>query len=624
MTIRMTSNDSGLTSGLTYLLSDQDEANFISRGTAVKIYDGSYPAMIATDANNNTVLEAADGAKYAVHSAAYDEAVAQLRQVDYGTQVTNLANAVIIANNAPISGPTGVVSTDRAPVKTPTAVRLIGGYPVCSITSQFVAAQSTGAGFTGFAFWAKVKGRTIGPMMCQIFLGNGTDPYTGKSIALTVGVQADGKWHLTFVPRQYLAAQNGFVLGTDTITSIGIRDNSDPTSLGYPRMSTNAEELQLGPVYLNPYSRPKFLIRFDDSLANLVEPAGTFLADGVTKAWSGYELLSQYGFGSKGSTFNLTRRFGTTSYAKHLSVAQMQQLADYGWSHCAQSHQDPIDSLNSGVRLMGPLGFAAKAIASVDTSTNQITAALSHNFISGDLVSPVVFSGTDLPAPLVAGTVYWTNYVTTTAFTLYPTENDAIASTSIIDLTTTGTPANFTYRYGYSANDGSLIQADYQNCVDTLTAMGYGKTAKVYAPNQGAIDIYALAAMKAVGFKYTLGINNQTLATYPQTRLAHMETSGGYYNGVVFNSMYTVPSAIQTDGTPTAEDAEAYIDAVIAVGGVGQNYHHNITSANGPVLAAYLARLRLRASEGACDVVTAEELMDYLDSAKSLTPGVVF
>lgn len=555
-----------------------------------------------------------------------------IKHAEVGALLTDMANAVIVANGTPASGAAGVVTIDIPPIKGGYAVRLIGDVSIrASVTAQFSVAQATGPAFKGIVFWAKVKGRSAGPVMAQIFVGNGVNPYAGKSIATTCAVPSDGKWHLLFLPRQNLAAQNGFIYGTDTIISIGIRDRNDSVNLGYPGMLSNAEELQIGPVYINPFSRPKFLIRFDDSLSDSIVPNGTFLADGITQAWSGYSLLNQYGFGSKGSCFHLTRRLNTSNSLKtFLTTAQLAQLAAYGWSHCIQTHQDPADFSNNGLRLMGMTGYASKGFASVDAAANTLVTSAAHNIINGYWGYPVIFSGTDLPAPLVAGTVYWGRQLTNgNTMQLHPTENDSIANTNVIDLTSAGVAANFTYRYGYSANDNTLQQADLQNAINTLTALGYEDTAKIWAPNQGALDKGAIEAARTLGIEMILGINGSgTGYAYPRTRHAHMETTGEYSYGTVnmavLDTLFTVPSAIQTDGTPTAADVRAYIDGVISAGGVGQNFHHTLYGSNGPILAAYLDHLRLRVSEGVCDVVTAAELRNYLEASKYLTPGVVY
>ncbi len=561
------------------------------------------------------------------------EAAKRMREASIGTLLTNWVGATINANGTPVSGSAGVVTTDIAPDRNAAgnAVRLIGDAAIRGSVTVAFPAQSTGQSFTGISFWVKVKGRSQPVQTTQIYVGNGADPLVGKAIALTLGIPSDGKWHLVFIPRTQFVMINSFVLGTDTVQSILVRDR-EAAGIGYTGMLTSTEEMQLGPVYANPFSRPKFLIRMDDSISDMIVPraSGTFTADGVTQQWSHKLLMEKYGFGSKGSCFHLARRIGTSNARQtFVTATQMAELAAAGWSHCTQTYQDPVDSANNGVLLMGTVGYTARTLMSVDTGANTITASAAHNITlessSPYYGYPVVFSGTSLPSPLTTGTTYWATGVTATEFALYNSEDDAIAKVNRIDLTTTGTAANFTYRYSYSANDTSMIQADLTNCINSLTALGYGDTAAIWAPNQGAMNEETRAASRAAGVKMVLGIG-RTGAAYntPMTRHLHCETSGGVGGGVkLLDSHLTVPSAIQTDGVPTGDNVRAYVNAVIAQGGVGSNYHHGLSAGNGPVLAAYLDELRLRVSEGVCDVVTAKELADYLEAARQCTTGVI-
>jgi hypothetical protein len=77
-------------------------------------------------------------------------------------------------------------------------------------------------------------------------------------------------------------------------------------------------------------------------------------------------------------------------------------------------------------------------VSSVDATTNDsITTTAAHGLVANDAV---VFNGTNLPAPLIAGTIYYvrSSGLTTTVFTLALTEGGAL-----IDLTNAGTAANF-------------------------------------------------------------------------------------------------------------------------------------------------------------------------------------
>ena len=548
---------------------------------------------------------------------------------DPGVVLTAWSGATIVANGTPSSGAAGVVTTDLAPVRSDRAIRLIGDASIrASVTSTFTAINSDARSLRSIAVWLKIKGRTQPHATLQVYLGNGVDPYTGKALATSIATPSDGKWHLVVLPVTNMSVVNAFVVGTDTIQSIGIRDRNG-AGLGVTGMLTNAEELQIGPVYLNPWSRPKFLIRMDDSLAEVVRGGVSFTADGINKQWTHLDLLTQFGFRNKGTIFHLTRRIGTSTNKDFLTRADLKYLSELGWSHCAQSHQDPVSGDSMGVRLMGPDGFTAKAVSSVDTSANTITASAVHNIntSSGYWGCPVQFSGTDLPSPLVTGVVYWARNTSTTAFTLHNSENDSIANVNAIDLTTTGTPANFTFRYGFSANDYTLVKNDIATCINQLKDWGYHKTASVWAPNQGAIDFSTFTAALEAGVSLVCLVGG-TGSSYdrPFTRHPNAITTGSSSSPGATQPLfpgYVIPSAVQTDGSITEAQIKTYIDGVIACGGIGSNYHHGLSAgANANQLIAYLDHLRLRVREGACDVITAEELVDYLAAARSTCIGV--
>lgn len=81
----------------------------------------------------------------------------------------------------------------------------------------------------------------------------------------------------------------------------------------------------------------------------------------------------------------------------------------------------------------------------VRTRSRTFTAAVTDictpaDMFGVELATPMSFTTTTtLPAPLVVGTIYYAGTLTSTTFKLYPTAADAIASTNVIDITTTGT-----------------------------------------------------------------------------------------------------------------------------------------------------------------------------------------
>ena len=307
---------------------------------------------------------------------------------------------------------------------------------------------------------------TAYPFLCYLGVGGFT-----KLATITGLLPADGNWHALILNAGNFSTSGGFSFSsTDLITTIRIKptDPSQNGAVGYNTVTTGEVNIA-GPVRMNPRSRAKFVIRFDDSIGDLVQPVSTntfSLPDGTSappEGWSALSLLSHYGF--RGSCFHLPRRIGTSNnMVTHATWDDLKVLKRNGWANCFQSYYDPANSTNDGIRLLGPTGYASKSVASVNTSANTITASAPTGIlIAGAYYGgyPVLFSGTNLPAPLIINKIYWAIGVNTTTFTLYSTEQDAINQTNPIDLTTTGTPANFTFRYGFAANDYTKYTDDW-------------------------------------------------------------------------------------------------------------------------------------------------------------------
>lgn len=451
-----------------------------------------------------------------------------------------------------------------------------------------------------------------------------SDNTGGNWFGATFAVPADGLEHWIFIGIGNAAAVGTFVAGTSTIAYVTVEDRNDAVNIGYDGL-LDGESMYVGQVYLNPKGRAKAMIRFDDSLADLTVASQSFAADGVTQAWSAKSLLDRYGY--RGCTFNLSRRIGTSnSAATHTTWAALKALHDAGWDNCVQTHTDPVNAANSGARLLGPFGYADKALSAVDTSTDTITTAAAHNISQGAVYwgHPIVFTGGDLPAPLLAGVVYWPRATAGTTMTLHPTEVDSIANTNKIDLTTTGTPATCTYRYAGSANDSSAILADYNQCRDLLIANGMERGARIIALNQGAWDPYVAQAIISGGYRMTLGIRGGGGGGGNYARLAVGESGDSGSTAGVGGPWLTLPSAIQTDGagTPTAATVRAYVQTCVAAGAIFSNYHHAITTTNGLVLDAYLDELRIQHAAGLLDICTPSEVADYLDAFKPVMAPV--
>lgn len=125
--------------------------------------------------------------------------------------------------------------------------------------------------------------------------------------------------------------------------------------------------LQFGKCYLNPRSRPKFLIMTDDGYpANTVSPAnyGTWVttkADGSGGIIGGnyLDICNYYGF--KATANIIGGLVGTGVYA---TWAQLAPLAAAGWSLCNHGMLNYVGSGNQGITYLTPAALTADIIAS--------------------------------------------------------------------------------------------------------------------------------------------------------------------------------------------------------------------------------------------------------------------
>jgi hypothetical protein len=100
------------------------------------------------------------------------------------------------------------------------------------------------------------------------------------------------------------------------------------------------------------------------------------------------------------------------------------------------------------------LGSIGAVVSAVDTATERITTSTAHGLITPNAIR---FETTNtLPAPLAINTTYFIGFVSATEINVYPTEADALASTNIINLTTTGTGTHTIISDPTSPLDGQI------------------------------------------------------------------------------------------------------------------------------------------------------------------------
>lgn len=475
-------------------------------------------------------------------------------------------------------------------------------------------------GVDGIGFWAMATPLASGEPYALVKFLLGYTPWTVFTEA-QFAIRADGRWRFYVAPSY---AWPSWSAGT-AITTLRIREGDGTT--GRIPMST-ASAIYIGAIRKNPRGKAVGMIRFDDNVADLIstrKAVNLFTGNsGVTIAAGNYnalELVEAFGF--KANCYILTDFVDSPGFETTTNLRALQDT--YGWDICYQSKANPIGG-SSGARLLGPIGYnlvPIGGVSSVSTANNTITCTSAHGVTTvsdgaGSRVQPfpVEFTGTDLPSPLVTGTKYYLSAVDTTTFKVHTTAVGSVTAADIVDITTAGTAANFGVRYWGSSNDHTAIQADFEQGMAWMQAEGF-KAYEHYALNQGAFDIYVEKAALAAGFKtaWTTALISGTdggglkVANFePAFRIdtTILPSAIGQF-GCTYAPWLNIPHAIQTDSTPTASDARAYVRKLVSRGAVGGNYHHGLTTANADVLLAYLDELKLHADRGQIDVLTVSE-----------------
>lgn len=388
--------------------------------------------------------------------------------------------------------------------------------------------------------------------------------------------EADGSGWVDYAIVGATWVGSGTNTGAGPFNQMRIREQDDVARFLYP---VGTGDTYIGNIRYRGAAKSLFDIGFDDSRSSLLS---TPINGKTCKS-----ILDAYGF--KATVYALPRLHGTTGYASNADILSLYQS---GWTIGSHTWSHPADTANAGLRLLGPYGYATRSIVSVDIAANTMTASVLHRIpvASSTQDYPVEFTGTNLPAPLIAGTKYFARGTSTTAFTLYATEADALSGANPIDLTTTGTPANFGYRYWGSVNDDTAIYADIIAGIDAVKALGIPDShARHFALPQGGFDRYVATAVKRANLRSCRGLSPGAV---DYIRMPTTKTAGRFEGVYVMPPQLTVPGSVQIDtATDNIARLIAGVDQSKVLGGLNTAYCHQLFAqaiANLEALCAYL------------------------------------
>lgn len=397
------------------------------------------------------------------------------------------------------------------------------------------------------------------------------------------------------------------------------------------RLAQQANDtVQVGPLHRDPAGRGFAFVRFDDGAADQfvarVASAGFVGQSGVSLAAGTAYSMAQVvaAFGLRANLYILTRHVGQPGF---LNVAQLRELQDrYGFEIGLQTHANPFDAGNAGMRLLGPYGWNLEAnvyggIAGV--AGNVVMTQRPHGVTqvtanAGPQGYPVTLLGPVPPAStLQAGQQVWLHGSAASSLTLHTSEADAIGGANAVLLDVGGTA--WGYRYFGSAPDGSAVLQDLrtgQALMQSWGLLGW----RHLAPNQGAIDALLEQALLTLRAEGNLQTVNLTLANAGATAPAFMpRLAPGFVGaGVGYSGSTQLNCSIgEICNLPVSASSEAlngnalrsYVQALAQRGAIGSNYHHAFANAASiDQLAAYCDEIRLQQSRGALLSGTAGEL----------------
>lgn len=363
------------------------------------------------------------------------------------------------------------------------------------------------------------------------------------------------------------------------------------------------DTVQVGAVFKNPVAKGFFFPRFDDGTVDQVVRRTTMATDfigssGVTVPAGQYSMCElAEAFGLRATLYILTRHVG--QQGGFATVAQLLAAQSRGHLIAFQSHANPIDGNNAGLRLLGPYGYDLASFVygsvSASSATSRLTTTAAHKAIVvntggvfGDQGYPVQLYGTSLPGGLDTTTKYWLYPVDATTLSLHLTEADSMTGANPVAISSNGGAGTWGYRYWGSAPDGSAILQDFRTGQALMQQWGLNGW-RHYAPNQGGWDAHIEAAVMTLmdegnmlTVNGTQGNGGAGSASFiPRSAVGYVAGGLGTASTAQFatsmSDVFNLPVSGDTDAMSEATGAD-FVRTLYSLGGVGSNYHHHQNS----------------------------------------------
>jgi len=399
----------------------------------------------------------------------------------------------------------------------------------------------------------------------------------------------------------------------------------------------NGDVIEYGPIYLNPRGgKAAAIVRFDDNKSSIYTPlstsgtgsfsslfpsgfagrSGVSISAAAGDAMSMIDLVEAFGF--KSTHYILCRHVG--QQPGFATLDQLRSLVTRGHQVAFQSYYNPVGTAVHGARLLGPFGYSsicsAGSITGISTTTltqsgHVIPNTTVRNAATGAQGFPVVWDSAGLPSTITAGTTYWLRYLSSTTFSVHPSELDARDNTGAINFTG-ATASSLVYRYVGATNDYTGILADYNAGKSWFSENGFGDGYRYYALNQSAHDRYVFTALDVFGEMYPAFGGNAPDDLMSLTNAAYVGTN--YTLDARVSAEHLLCEAnIGTDNLVSEAAVREFVRLQVQEGAIIQNIGHDHRA---DTMAWYLDELKYWSDAGMVYVGTHKEVVQEVQKAR--------